>query len=228
VPETGKLVLVSGARVSYRCQGTGTPSILLEAGTDSGGVMAFPRSFTEPLSAVTRVCTYDRQGTGTSDPAARRRHTLSDQCAVQDQVITGLHLAKPYVLVGASGGGNLDVGCAAGHPDQVAGLVTVDSYHDDPADLRHDGLVWTANPEFVDYVDQARQLDHLRTPVGAFPLLVFTAAQADPGGPQNQSYWLALTPHSRQIVVDGQHDLPSINPDPLVQGILTMLHDLRR
>lgn len=40
----------------------------------------------------------------------------------------------------SSGGGNLDIGCASRHPERVAGLVTIDSYHDDPKDLRAQGF----------------------------------------------------------------------------------------
>jgi pimeloyl-ACP methyl ester carboxylesterase len=59
---------------------------------------------------------------------------MRDLCAVQDEVMAQLPLSSPYVLVGQSGGGNLDIGCAARHPGRVAGLVTIDSYHARPGD----------------------------------------------------------------------------------------------
>ena len=181
-PRTGTFTLASGQSVYYWCAGEGSPGVLLEAGTDSGGTDAYPSAFVDPLVAETRVCTYDRPGTGMSDPAPHRRRTLRDLCAVQDQVLAKLPLGTPYVLVGQSGGGNLNIGCAARHSERVAGLVTIDSYHDDPDDLRAEGFAWTDNPEFVDYVDYSEELDTLTTPIGDFPVLVISATQADPGG----------------------------------------------
>jgi pimeloyl-ACP methyl ester carboxylesterase len=222
----GTLTLTTGESVYYWCAGQGSPGVLLEAGTDSGGTDAYPAAFVNPLIAQTTVCTYDRPGTGDSDPAPHRRRTMDDLCAVQDQVIAKLPLPRPYVLVGQSGGGNLNIGCAARHPERVAALVTIDSYHDDPEALRAEGFVWTDNPEFVDYVDYSEELDTLTTPIGEFPVLVVSATQADPGGEKNQRYWLKLSPHSRQVAVEGPHDLQEIAPQQVVAEILNELRPL--
>ena len=222
----GTLTLTTGESVYYWCAGQGSPGVLLEAGTDSGGTDAYPAAFVNPLIAQTTVCTYDRPGTGDSDPAPHRRRTMDDLCAVQDQVIAKLPLPKPYVLVGQSGGGNLNIGCAARHPERVAALVTIDSYHDDPEALRAEGFVWTDNPEFVDYVDYSEELDTLTTPIGEFPVLVVSATQADPGGEKNQRYWLKLSPHSRQVAIEGPHDLQEIAPQQVVAEILNELRPL--
>ncbi len=222
----GTLTLTTGESVYYWCAGQGSPGVLLEAGTDSGGTDAYPAEFVNPLISQTTVCTYDRPGTGDSDPAPHRRRTMDDLCAVQDQVIAKLPLPKPYVLVGQSGGGNLNIGCAARHPERVAGLVTIDSYHDDPEDLRAEGFVWTDNPEFVDYIDYSKELDTLTTPIGDFPVLVVSATQADPGGEKNQRYWLKLSPHSRQVAIEGPHDLQEIAPQQVVTEILKELRTL--
>lgn len=225
-PRTGTVTLSSGASIYYWCAGKGSPGVLLEAGTDSGGTDAYPAAFLDPLVAETTVCTYDRLGTGMSDPAPHRRRTMRDLCAVQDQVLAKLSVERPYVLIGQSGGGNLNIGCATRHPERVAGLVTIDSYHDDPDDLRAEGFVWTDNPEFVDYVDYSKELDTLTTPIGDFPVLVISATQADPGGEKNQSYWLRLSPRSRQVAITGPHELPQVVPEQVVTEILKELSDL--
>jgi hypothetical protein len=222
----GTLTLASGASVSYWCAGEGSPGVLLEAGTDSGGTDAYPSAFVDPLVGETSVCTYDRPGTGSSDAPTRRRRTMRDLCAVQDQVIAQLLLPTPYVLVGQSGGGNLNIGCAARHPKRVAGLVTIDSYHADPEDLRAEGFVWTDNPEFVDYVDYSEELDTLTMPIGDFPVLVISATAADPGGEKNQRYWLGLSARSRQVSIEGPHDLQEAAPEQVVTEILKELDSL--
>ncbi len=225
-PRRGTLTLTSGEAVDYWCAGEGSPGLLLEAGTDSGGTDAYPPAFVDPLVAATTVCAYDRPGTGTSDPPPRGRRTMRDLCAVQNQVLSMLPLPTPYVLVGQSGGGNLNIGCAARQPKHVAGLVTIDSYHDDPQDLRAEGFVWTDNPEHVDYVDYSEELDTLSLPIGDFPVLVVSATEADPGGEKNQRYWLQLSPRSRQVVVQGPHDLQEVVPERVVPEILKELSRL--
>ncbi len=225
-PLSGTLAIRSGETVSYWCDGRGSPAVLLEAGTDSGGTAAYPAAFLDPLAAETTVCTYDRLGTGTSDPPPRRPRKLGDLCAVQDEVLAQLPMRAPYVLVGQSGGGNLNIGCAARRPERTAGLVTIDSYHDDPEDLRAGNFVWTDNPEFVDYVDYSEELDTLRMPIGDFPVLVVSATDADPGGEKNQRYWLALSSQSRQVVIQGPHDLQQTTPEKVVAEILEELRRL--
>ena len=73
-----------------------------------------------------RVCVYDRPGRGWSDAAAGRQdaaqiaaelHTLLDRS----------HVPGPYVLAGHSFGGLYVQAFAARYPDQVAGLVLLDS-----------------------------------------------------------------------------------------------------
>ena len=86
--------------------------------------------------------------------------------------------------------------------------------------------MWTDNPEFVDYVDYSEELDTLTTPIGEFPVLVVSATQADPGGEKNQRYWLKLSPRSRQVAIEGPHDLQEIAPQQVVAEILNELRPL--
>lgn len=225
-PRSGTFSLSTGESINYWCDGEGGPGVLLEAGTDSGGTDAYPAEFVDPLIAQTTVCTYDRPGTGQSDPPPKKRRTMRELCAVQDEAVAKLDLPSPYVLVGQSGGGNLNIGCAARHPDRVAALVTIDSYHDDPKDLKAEGFVWNDNPEFVDYVDYSEELDTLTMPIGDFPVLVVSATQADPGGEKNQRHWLGLSPQSRQVSVEGPHDLQEVAPEQVVAEILKDLRGL--
>jgi pimeloyl-ACP methyl ester carboxylesterase len=106
------------------CTGTGSPAIVIETGlgsTSTGWMLV-----QEKLSALTRVCTYDRSGLGWSEPRPRPRdaevivrelHTLLDLGTVQ----------RPVVLVGHSAGGLYDRVYARKFPDEVAGMVFVDS-----------------------------------------------------------------------------------------------------
>jgi pimeloyl-ACP methyl ester carboxylesterase len=222
-PEEGEITLASGVSVHYRCVGHGAPAILLEAGTDSGGTESFGPEFVEPLSEATRVCTYDRLGTGMSDGAPDRKRTIDDLCDVEDEVRGRLGLSSPSVLAGHSGGANLVIWCASRKPAAVAALVSIEGYHDDPAELAKEGMDWRDNPEHMDWIQSSVMLDAMSMPIGKVPVLVISATNADPGGVKNQKYWLALSARSRQVVLHGGHDLHQEVPEQVVAEILDEL-----
>jgi pimeloyl-ACP methyl ester carboxylesterase len=196
----------------------------LEAGTDTGGTSAYPPAFIDPLAALARVCTYDRLGTGRSDPAPDRRRTIDDLCDIQHEVRQALQLSQRTALVGQSGGGNIVIWCASRNPEEVAALVSIEGYHDDPKDLAAEGMRWDDNPEHTDWVRSAQLLDATDMPIGSFPVVVISATHADPGAAENQKYWLSLSKNSRQVVLDGGHNLHQEVPDKVVAEIVQALH----
>ena len=222
-PEEGDLSLRSGASVHYRCVGQGTPAILLEAGGNSGGTDSLPPSFVDPLAEATRVCTYDRLGTGLSDAPPNRKRTNDDLCDVQDEVREQLGLSDPTVLAGQSAGANVVIWCASRHPESVAALVSIEGGHDDPADLAGGGFTWRDDSEHMDYVVSVTMLDDMSMPIGEFPVLVITATEGGPRAIKNQKYWLGLSADSRQVVLQGGHDLHEEVPDQVAAEILREL-----
>jgi pimeloyl-ACP methyl ester carboxylesterase len=78
------------------------------------------------VARETRVCVYDRAGRGWSEPA----DTIQDGAQIAADLHTLLHRAHvpgPYVLAGHSFGGLYVLAFAARYPDDVAGMVLVDS-----------------------------------------------------------------------------------------------------
>src|SRR2546426_11196339 len=66
-PPAGQMVDVGGYRLHINCIGTGSPTVVIEAGW--GDSSAAWSSWVQPSAAsTTRVCTYDRAGMGYSDP----------------------------------------------------------------------------------------------------------------------------------------------------------------
>ena len=82
------------------------------------------------VAKFTRVCTYDRAGLGWSDrsPQPRTAHNLVEDLHT---LLERSGVEPPYVLVGHSLGGMLIRLYAHEHPDQVAGMVLVDSAHEE-------------------------------------------------------------------------------------------------
>src|SRR5688572_776613 len=104
------------------------PTVILEAGASS---FAIDWSLVQPVIARTyRVCSYDRAGSGWSDP-----RTEVDTPA---RIVADLHAVlgatgekPPYVMVGASAGGQYLRLYQLEHPAEVIGLVLVDPSTED-------------------------------------------------------------------------------------------------
>ena len=81
---------------------------------------------TDPVSATTRVCAYDRAGQGWSDDVASPQDGVT---AARDlhALLAAAGEHGPYVLVGHSIGGPYAMTYAAPYPEQVAGMVLLDS-----------------------------------------------------------------------------------------------------
>jgi len=225
--EAGRVRLANGRSVHYRCTGTGSPPILLEAGSDVGGTEQYSDAMIDPLAAHTLVCTYDRPGTGQTAWLPNGWRPLDEVCRIENQVANGLHLKPPYLLFGHSGGAGMAIGCARRHPARIAALVLVEAGVDDPDELaKIPGFTDLSNsPEHLDYVDITREVNAIAGPIGDFPVLVFSSA--DEGGAKSQRRWLVLSPHSRQIVVAGGHNLQDDNPEALDRAILNLLSALQ-
>lgn len=224
-------VEVDGATLAYSCTGEGEPAVMLEAGTESAGTQSFPPAFIAPIAEVTTVCTYNRLGTGAgSDAAPDRVRSLDDLIVVLDGVLEELELDPPYVMSGQSGGGNIAIAYAEAHPDRVAALATIEAYHDDPAEMMAEQAEgefdWEDTPEHMDWVQASVEQDAYSMPIGEFPVLVVSATQADPGGPENQAYWLGLSPDSRQVVIEGPHDIHETAPEEVAAEIVDLVSGL--
>jgi pimeloyl-ACP methyl ester carboxylesterase len=123
-PMPGQLIDVGGHRLHLHCTGSGSPTVVLEPG--QGGASSDLGWIAPALARDSRVCVYDRAGRGWSDEAdgpqdaaqiAADLHTLLERAQVPG----------PYVLAGHSFGGLYVQTFAANYPDQVAGLVLLDS-----------------------------------------------------------------------------------------------------
>lgn len=130
-PPPGKRVDVGGWRLHLNCSGKNNanmPPVVLESGA---GDFSFDWGLVQPeVARFTRVCTYDRAGYAWSDPGPTPR--------TMRQVVYELHTAlheegvrKPYVLVGHSIGGLLVRVYAGQYREEVAGMVLVESSHED-------------------------------------------------------------------------------------------------
>jgi pimeloyl-ACP methyl ester carboxylesterase len=119
---------IGGQRLYLDCRGTGSPTVLLEAGA---GDFSFVWALVQGrIATFTRVCSYDRAGYLWSEPGERPRTYA--QLALELKTALGrAGVRPPYVLVGQSYGGLVVRGFATRYPGDVAGMVLVDAVHED-------------------------------------------------------------------------------------------------
>jgi pimeloyl-ACP methyl ester carboxylesterase len=145
-PPPGHLVNVGGYSLHINCVGEGSPTVILEAA--NLGTSAHWVRVQQQVAETTRVCAYDRAGMGWSERGPEPR----DAKQVTGELHTLLKDADtegPYVLVGHSYGGLYARMYAARYPNEVAGVVLVDSSHPEQ---------FTRSPEGRAMYEQIRRL----------------------------------------------------------------------
>jgi pimeloyl-ACP methyl ester carboxylesterase len=228
-----ELVAIGHGRLHLRCSGSGDATVLLIAGWDHGSV---DWTGIEPsIAEHARVCSYDRFGTGTSDPPATPQ-TFDSQIADLHELLDVAGEPGPYIAVGHSFGGAHAVTFASTYPDEVAGLMLVDASPTTWPDTvcsvpaYAGGCALMRNPsqgERLDVFPAFEAVAKIRS-LGALPMTVMTAAERSTAGlspdesarlesvwRQGTERWATLSSASRIVSVEDtghaiQDDQPAI------------------
>lgn len=205
---TGAFDVEEGRKLFLNCAGSGSPTVILEAGA-GGGASAWTQVQAE-IAAFARVCSYDRANIpgGASDPAQKPR-TAGDVVADLHAALAASGVPGPFVLVGHSDGGLFVRRYASLHPDEVVGLVLVDAVSEnleeaeaalleelltpDQLSQYQAALEQQANAPFVarvddEQVDMAASSAEMRaarsdSPLRPMPLFVLTHGVPSPPAP---------------------------------------------
>jgi pimeloyl-ACP methyl ester carboxylesterase len=187
-PPPGEMVDVGGYSLHINCVGQGSPTVLLDGG--SGEMSADWVLVQREVSDTTRVCAYDRAGMGWSEtgPEPRDAKQISNELHA---LLEGANIDGPYVLVGHSFGGLYMQTYAARYPDEVAGVVLVDSSQ--PDQFSHQPVARDS------YEPQEFAVASLLARLGIVRLLS-KFAPAPPELPHKQRAQIdALSPSTRQV-----------------------------
>ncbi|MGD9711007.1 MAG: alpha/beta fold hydrolase [Thermomicrobiales bacterium] len=119
-----QLVSIGDRRLFVRCQGSGSPLVILTHGL--GGSSAEWSLVQSELARDTTVCAYDRAGEGRSDPDPGAPQNAEDVSRDLDALLAAMGVDQPIVLSGFSFGGLLARHYAVTRPRMVAALVLID------------------------------------------------------------------------------------------------------
>ena len=146
-PGPGQRVDVGGYSLYIECEGSGSPTVIMEHGfgiASATGDAIIPtagwRAVRTALAGDTRVCAYDRANLGASDdrsstavpPAA----TLTNELRT---LVANASISGPFVVVGGSFGGLVSLSHLILAPQMFIGLVLLDSVEPCPSGCTFSG-----------------------------------------------------------------------------------------
>lgn len=243
-PAAGQAVDIGGRTLYIECRGTGSPTVILEAGL-AGDHRTWER--VQPaLADSTRVCAYDRANIPPSDSAPKPR-TAQDAVDDLHRLLDRTGIDPPVVIVGFSMGGLIAQLYSSTYPDEVAGLVLVESSHPDewdqfaaeltPEQIEEDRAASLDNPEGFDPYASFEQAQ-AAGPLPEVPLVVVTAGISEGWPPgwdptvfdalraEQQADLADLVSDGRQIIAEeSAHHVPGQQPEVIIEAVGSVLAD---
>jgi pimeloyl-ACP methyl ester carboxylesterase len=191
----GQLINVNGHSMHLNCTGSGSPTVVLQPG---GGAMSSDMGWIAPrVAAGSRVCVYDRPGRGWSEPV----DSAQDATAIANDLHTLLqrgNVPGPYVLAGHSFGGLYVLTYADLYPDEVAGMVVIDTTapKDEPTTRA------SSNADSYDLVDRVATLVSTSSQFGATRLEAMSEVATLPPQSSDEATASLKTGNSSRAFID--------------------------
>lgn len=234
---TGGMIDVGGYRLRIQCQGKGSPTIIMDSGLNMP--MDTWQTVPKEVAKFTRVCTYERAGLDESDASPKQLRTSKDVVTDIYTLLQNAGEKGPFVLAGHSFGGLNMLLYSSLHPQDVAGIVLIDSSHPEqyqryanlksPEErekyLRHEG---GENREHINLLASAEEVKNA-LPIPPIPLVILSAegSNLDPeevpfvkDHHEMQVDFTRLSPLSKLIIVNNSgHFIQQDRPDIVIDSI---------
>lgn len=139
-PPRGKLIDIGARHIQIDCRGAGLPVVVFEAGRDLAGSLSWDLVH-DHVARFTRACAYSRAGILWSEPK-KPPNTVKGAAADLHAALVQAGELGPYVLTGHSAGGLAILVYTKLYPDEVSGLVFVDSSHPQQFERMNATLDW--------------------------------------------------------------------------------------
>jgi pimeloyl-ACP methyl ester carboxylesterase len=128
-PPLGQLVDIGGRRLHLVTVGEGSPAVVIIPALADNVLQWLP--IVEGVASEALTCVYDRAGIGWSDPPPRARCTPDLMAADLLGLLTAASIPMPCIVAGHSIGGIIARRFYARYSHLVAGMVLIDSSHED-------------------------------------------------------------------------------------------------
>jgi pimeloyl-ACP methyl ester carboxylesterase len=203
---------VGGHSLFIDCEGSGSPTIIyLHAATaDPASVphlngMGIQRD----LLGEYRVCAYDRRNVGQSE-SVDSVQTPDDAINDMRNLLGAAAVEPPYVLLGSSLGGLLAYLYANTYPDEVVGMVMLDSPFPDelslenmfPPEERHEAFHEEQATDSLERLSLFSLLEQTQQFIGQEPAIPVTYFSSIPEGRGTQDF--GQDPEYNEVVLDVQ------------------------
>jgi pimeloyl-ACP methyl ester carboxylesterase len=201
-PPPGQLVDVGGHRLHINCTGTGSPTVVIEAGL--GDWSTTWAAYVQPeVAKTTRVCTYDRAGMGWSEAGPLPRDAAQNAKELHT-LLQNANIPGPYVMVGHSLGGLVVRVFVHDYSSEVAGVVLIESMN--PKQLSQSQTVQSQSES----QSQPFSFQAMLARFGVARLLVKLPSIA-PSLPANEEayYPLYIRPQSFQATTNESQGMPA-------------------
>jgi pimeloyl-ACP methyl ester carboxylesterase len=152
-PPLGQMVDIGGRRLHLVTAGTGSPAVIIIPAL-AENVFGWLRIL-QDAAAETQACVYDRAEIGCSDPPPHWPRTPDIMAADLYALLSAAEIPAPYILVGHSIGGIVARRFYVEHPGMVAGMLLLDSSHEQQASRFAAAADWRQGP--VRYACMAAQ-----------------------------------------------------------------------
>ncbi len=243
-----QLVGVDGYQMEYAVDGEGRPAIVFISGGGPADMDTWRKVYPQ-AKAISKVFAYNRLGDGNSDRSPEPQ-TGEKIVAALSELLRKADVNSPYVLVGHSLGGIYANLFARLRPEEVVGVVLVDSSHPDQAEQMRSGFggwinraflkIYAAiNPtkasEVVSFDETVAQLRR----AGAFPdipLVVVSAGKRPSFGfdemievvKAHQRSLATLSPQGRQVIAEKSgHFVQYDSPEVVIEAIREVVAQAR-
>lgn len=127
-PPAGQLIDVGGYRLHANIQGKGDFTVVFDSGVD--GIATHWEKVQPEIARHAVTISYDRAGLGWSE-TGRQPRSFKIMAEELKLLLEAANVPAPYVLVGHSFGGVVARQFANAYPEQVAGIILVDSAHEE-------------------------------------------------------------------------------------------------
>lgn len=215
------------------------PTVVMDAGY--GDYSKAWVSVIPEISMLTEVVVYDRAGLGKSEKSSNPR-TSHEMVKELKELLTVMKIKPPYILVGHSYGGVNTRIYATEYPDDVAGLILVDSTPENykeaflptmPTDFQE-----AYNKQFIyegsydEFMESLQQLKQTRRPLNV-PLIVLSAGKKAHYSKESQELWndiqkeiLDISAKSELIIAENSaHYIQNDEPVVVISAIKRILSD---